>query len=188
MLKAVISKVDGSIRRFGYQDFAAEGAGLDPVLEEVVDLVDGQAIPTGEDKRQWTVKDGSFEKLETQQSLDTAKQLKCDQIDMRTKELILRGFEHPASSGQFFSLSIEGQTRVHGVMSLRNDPTWVYPVRWNTVDDLGVHELKDAAEVEAFFHSGANTLRARVDSGTELKNAVRAAQTLEEVAAVVDGR
>jgi len=64
----------------------------------------------------------------------------------------------------------------------------VYPVRWNTIDDADVHDLQNATDIEDMYAAAVSAVRAALDSGTALKDQVRAATTRAALDAVVDGR
>ena len=113
---------------------------------------------------------------------------KNSDIDERTTELIEQGFQYPPSTGLIFSLSQVAQTNLLGLESAADNPAFVYPVDWNSIDDEGVYTIPDAVTAHAFYLTALGTVRAWKDSGTALKDQVRAATTPAEVAAVVDNR
>lgn len=118
-------------------------------------------------------------------SLAFHKDLKIVQIDARTDAMIDRGFTF---GGIIFSLSLKAQMRIEGMDRFRNDPLCEYPVSWNSLDDTQHLSIPDAATLHVFYLTAAGTLRACVDSGTALKDLVRAAATIAEVDAIVDSR
>lgn len=109
-------------------------------------------------------------------------------IDQNTTTLIEQGFQFPAETGLIFSLSATAQTNLLGLNSAAADPAFVYPVEWNSIDDEGVYSIPDEATANAFYLTALGTIRAWKDSGTALKDQVRAATTPAEVAAVQDNR
>ena len=104
-------------------------------------------------------------------------------IGQRTDELIALGHTY---LGMQFSTSTETRTTVLAMIQSRD--SLAYPIRFNSLDDSGYVDLASAAEVVAFYENGVGTVRARLDSGTALKDQVRAATTLAELDAVVDPR
>ena len=122
------------------------------------------------------------------QLLTVVKQRKLSVIDGRTAELVSAGYEHPAASGQMFSLGAETRNLLVGMDLLRDDPAFVYPVDWNTIDGMAKITLDDATEVHNFFLTSVGVYRDHLDSGTALKDSVRAATTITAVNAVVDNR
>jgi hypothetical protein len=106
-------------------------------------------------------------------------------IDNRTQERIAAGFSF---AGKVFSLSLPSQSKYLAIDALRFDAALQYPIRLNSIDDTDVYNITDANVLHGFFLTGVGTYRAHLDSGTTLKNAVRAATTIEEVAAIVDSR
>jgi len=120
------------------------------------------------------------------QALERAKSLKITSIDLRTRELIDEGFEFPPTSGDLYSLSTKGQLTLLGLDAARADLT--YPVEYNKKDDKGKGIIPDNVTAHNFFLSAVATARAHLDSGTALKDQVRAASTVAAVDAVVDSR
>lgn len=121
-------------------------------------------------------------------ALHLAKQAKVTAIDQRTKALIDEGFEFPPSSGQVFSLSASAQVVLLALEAARGDPLFAYPVVYNTKDESAVINLDNSDGVHAFFLTAIGVCRGRLDSGTAIKNEVRAATTVAEVNAIVDPR
>lgn len=117
--------------------------------------------------------------------LPETKLAKYAEIDARTDQLIYEGFMF---AGKRFSLSLGAQLKMIGTNQVRARPEIAYPIVWNTIDDADKHQLVDADEVLAFYLQGVGTYRAHVDSGTELKDQVRAATTIAAVQAVEDAR
>lgn len=107
------------------------------------------------------------------------------QVDRVTDIIIAQGFEF---DGMRFSCSLEAQSRALGMDQLRNDPLFTYPVKWNNSDDTNRIELATADVVHAFVLTGIGFYRAAIDSGTTLKDAVRAATTLDDLSTIVDSR
>lgn len=106
-------------------------------------------------------------------------------IDVRTSELIDVGFTF---DGKQFSLSNNAQMKMMGSHEVRSDPAFVYPVKWNTIDDLSIHSLVDSDALHAFYLTGVSTVRAHLDSGTELKDQIRATTSVAEIEAIEDNR
>jgi len=121
-------------------------------------------------------------------ALQAAKDRKFRDLDRRTRQLIKAGFEYPPASGTFHSLSTKSQIKILAADESRNDPAFTYPVEWNSKNDMAKVTLADAATLHAFALTAIGTVRAVLDSGTALKNAVRAAGTIAGVDAVVDSR
>jgi len=120
--------------------------------------------------------------------LPALKAKKCGEIDARTDELIAMGFEYPSSSGKMHSLSLQAQNKLNGLFALRDMPQVTYPLTYNTRDDDETIELVDSTAVVYFALTAFGTIRAHTDSGTALKDQVRAASTIAEVQAIADER
>lgn len=114
-----------------------------------------------------------------------AKQIKYYEIDKRTTELIGDGFEFDET---IFSLSQAAQMRLVGINQVREMPQVSYPIKWNSKKDDSVYEVTDSNNLLGMFLTGLGTYRAHVDSGTDIKDLVRAATTVAEVEAIVDPR
>ena len=117
--------------------------------------------------------------------LNRAKSIKFGAIDDKTSALIGAGFTF---SSKQFSLSVEAQCRIIGIHQVRDDAAVTYPIKWNTKSDNDYLELADSATVHNFYLTALGTYRAHVDSGTTLKDEVRAATTVTAVDAIVDNR
>lgn len=91
-----------------------------------------------------------------------------------------------AMVGETFSLSPNAQVTFMGMNSAKDLLT--YPLRVNNLDDSAVIGLSTPAAVGAFYLAGITRVRAALDTGTTLKEAIMAAGTAEDLAAVVDDR
>lgn len=120
-------------------------------------------------------------------ALPSAKLAKYVAIDVRTRELIEEGFEYPASSGDYFSLSHAAQDSLMELNAIR-DESGVLPLDWNHKDDQGKLTIADSTAARAFIVAAFKALRAHIDGGTTLKESTRAAATVGEVDDVVDTR
>jgi hypothetical protein len=121
-------------------------------------------------------------------ALASAKGEKIKGIDEHTGALISKGFEFPPASGIMFSLSNSAQRTLLAADAQRNDPSFTYPVVWNSKDDLSDISLADTAALHNFVLTAVGTTRYWLDSGTGLKSQVRAATTVAQVEAIVDNR
>jgi hypothetical protein len=117
--------------------------------------------------------------------LPSVKQSKMKTIDGRTDELISVGFTYASKQ---FSLSITAQAKMTGTHQVKDDPALTYPINWNTIDDNDAYSIANAADLDGFYLTGLGTIRAHLDSGTTLKDSVRAAATIAAVDAIVDSR
>ena len=117
--------------------------------------------------------------------LSGTKGVKIDAIDARTRELVAEGFQF---SGQTFSLSASAQSTLLGLNAVRDDPALTYPIIYNNLDDTGVLSITDSTMMRNFFLTALGTCRAKIDSGTSLKEQVHAATTVAQVNAIVDNR
>jgi hypothetical protein len=107
------------------------------------------------------------------------------EVDALTDELIKAGMSF---GGKVFSLSPAAQLKMVAAYVTRNDPAFTFPVVWNTIDDLDTFSIDDAQDMSNFYLTGIGTVRAHLDSGTTIKDAIRAATTVAELDAVEDNR
>ena len=131
--------------------------------------------------------EGGYWLKDSIESLDLAgyKAYRFKEIDIRTGELVANGF---AYNGYVFSLSQNAQINILGMDEVRNDPAMSYPIEYSTIDDLGHYSVVDATDLHNMYLTALGTKKAWVDSGTTLKDAVRAATTDSEVQAIIDNR
>lgn len=117
------------------------------------------------------------------------------EIDGKTTALIASGFSF---AGKVFSLSEQAQKNMLGVLTavvnakasgtLPQFEAMFFPLTFNTLDDQSTHDVVTTADFENFYNTAMGTVRAHLDGGTGLKNAVRAAADAAAVNAVVDER
>ena len=118
-------------------------------------------------------------------SLDEYKDVRFKEIDATTFERISLGFSY---NNLVFSLSQNAQINILGMDEVRNDPAMSYPIEYSTIDDLGHYSVVDATDLHTMYLTALGTKKAWVDSGTTLKDAVRAATTDSEVQSIIDNR
>ena len=133
--------------------------------------------------------------IDPAETLAALKHERYMEIDGKTTALIASGFSF---AGKVFSLSEQAQKNMLGVLTavvnakasgtLPQFEAMFFPLTFNTLDDLSVHEVATAADFENFYNTAMGTVRAHLDGGTGLKNAVRAAADAAAVNAVVDER
>lgn len=176
---------------------ARDLASVQATLPEVVERVDGAPDGLGvKESPRYTV---YHQRIAGQAGTDLShytaidnlgplRAAKIAEIDARTEELIAQGFEFPPASGQRFSLSTNAQRTLLAADVMRDDPSFTYPVNWNTLDDTGVLTVADSATLHNFVLTAVGTVRSILDAGTALKDAVRAATSRAEIDAVVDNR
>lgn len=117
--------------------------------------------------------------------LDSYKGQKLEEINNNTDELIKAGYTY---SGHTFSLSEKAQTNILALYSTKDDSTLIYPIVFNTIDDLNTFEAGDAATIANMYYSALATKKGHLDTGTALKNQIRNAATVAEVDLVQDNR
>lgn len=118
-------------------------------------------------------------------NLSEYKDVRYNEIDDRTEERILLGFGY---QGKVFSMSSTAQTNILALDNTRNDPAMSYPVRYSTLDDSDHYDVLDATDLHNMYLTALGTKKAWVDSGTSLKDAVRAAIDENAVSLIIDNR
>lgn len=127
--------------------------------------------------------------------LTRLKELKIDAIDYRSRELIQQGY---LVNGKSFSLSDQAQNNLAGVQSailahtlagtIAQFEAAYFPIVFNTLDDQGDALIANVAEFQQYYTAAFMAVKTKLDGGTALKAAVRAAGTLADLNAVVDTR
>lgn len=154
----------------------------------IVDAPDGLSVMGGKDAQYHTKTSGDgtdISHYSTTLQLTEQKANKFVAIDARTDVLIFTGFVY---SGKRFSLSLTAQLKMMGTHQIKDDVALVYPIKWNTYDDLDVISIADSATLNSFYLAGFAVVRGHIDSGTALKDSIRAASTQAQLDAVVDTR
>jgi hypothetical protein len=144
---------------------------------------------TESESKYWVISNDTVRDMTSQEKdseyLDEIKIAKCANIKTRTDELIAQGYSY---SSKTFSLSLVARIELIGLHQLRSDPAITYPIKWNTLDESSVFNLTNSDDMHAFFLTAFGTYRSITDSGTSLKDQVRAASTIAEVNEIVDER
>lgn len=111
------------------------------------------------------------------------KQLKFAQIDARTDCIFELGFEW---EGARYSLTMEAQAKLLGFLVGRD--VLYYPIRYNSIDDESFVDIPDKDVALQFVFHAMGTARAILDSGTDIKDSIRSATSVDEIDAANDPR
>lgn len=117
--------------------------------------------------------------------LNYYKAIRFSEINNKTQELINLGYVY---NGFAFSLSEKAQTNILALYSTKDDVHLIYPILFNTIDDLNTFEAVDANIIADMYYTALATKKAHLDGGTVLKNQIRQATTVDDVDAVQDNR
>ena len=117
-------------------------------------------------------------------TLEDCKQIKIFEIDKKTQEIIGEGFWF---DGEVFSLSALAQTNWVGLRLAAQWELIDFPFAVTTKND-GEYTFNFRFKVEDFYITGLGHKIAVLASGRALKLLVKAAQTQQELDAVVDNR
>jgi len=116
-------------------------------------------------------------------SLINYKGLRYIEIDKRTGELISAGFTYATKQ---FSLSLNAQINISALNQSKDLLT--YPVNYNTLNDEDEYDVIDATDMGNMYMTALATKKGMIDSGTALKQQIRAAIDEAGVDAVIDNR
>lgn len=117
--------------------------------------------------------------------LDYLKFERCNEIDAKSGDLIVNNGH--AYNAKTFSLKQTAQINILGIDS-RKDMVGLLPLTMNTMDNTDTEVLSTVSDVDDFFLSALVAKKGILDSGTALKDQIRAAITEAEVDLVVDNR
>jgi hypothetical protein len=109
------------------------------------------------------------------------------EINQRTRAIILDGYEWPAGSGIFFSLSDTAQRNLAD-LDVNKDVLVTYPWSLSTKDDLGMHPIKDSKELHDIYLTSIVKRGTAYVGGNALKELVRAAASHADLDVIVDDR
>ena len=84
------------------------------------------------------------------------------------------------------SLSQNSQLNLLGLNSSRTELT--YPVEYNNIDDTDVYTITDATDMHTMYLTALGTKKTHLDSGTALKDQIRAAVDEAAVQLIIDTR
>ena len=124
--------------------------------------------------------------VNTFDGLDELKQNKMSEIDSRTDELILNGFEYPTGSGDIFSMSVADQILISNIPATKNMLTYPYGI--TIKDNLKTIQIADVAEMDAYYMAAFVFMTTIKNAGEALRASVRVAVSKYEIDAIVDNR
>lgn len=184
-LQVVISQNSSD---FSEEDWIVFGKGSDTsALEELLATTPDLRIA------EWLVENGTLRRTtpEEQQAfwntqLPDLRSAKIADIEARTEDLLSLGFEYPSGSGNVFALDLHTRTLMLGMLISRD--LIPYPIAFNTIDQLTAYQIKDSNDVVGFYMAALGTVKAREDSGTDLKELARVAKDRDELNKLTDTR
>jgi len=195
MIVAIVKTGEGAQSIVGIVKAESLAAGLaafvaqyDPPLTAAdYTPVDASALRFDPSNPWRTCDSATGEFTQAEDALALLKATRCEEVDARTRELIAAGFAH---DGKVFSLSIQAQSYWTNMFLAREvlAAQGGFPLRANTLDDSDADDIADADEVVSFYTSAVLTVKAHLGGGTALKDAIRAAASVEEVDTIVDER
>ena len=117
--------------------------------------------------------------------LEIYKQERFEQIDSKTTKLIEQGYTY---LGKQFSLFEDAQTNILALFTTKDDPILIYPIRFNTLDNLDFYDAVDSTTISNMYYTALATKKTHLDSGTALKDQIRNALTKDDVDLIEDNR
>lgn len=165
-----------AVRPIAPEDSNEHGGDLDFVVIEAPTLM--ELAPVG-----YVISDCKIVEGHVVIDTDGIRQGRLSEIDSKTSALVAKGF---AFGNARLSLSPEAQAKLLSYDTQRESLT--YPVVFNTIDDDGTVEVKDAGSLHSLALAAITALRAAVDSGTLLKQKVRSMADVKSIREVVDDR
>lgn len=190
-MRAVTLDTTGQVLCWGYSDLVAAAG-------QTQHTITGPQAPPAEDKYTKVIA-GVFTAMSAAEktavddriaaTLEAAKVIRRREVNQRTGELVDAGFTFDDGNGdKTYSMSLNAQSRAEGVYQLQSNPLFTWPVDWPTSDDAYYASFADWAAFEPFHLAMAAALRVVVGSAKSLREAISAAATFAELAAVVDER
>lgn len=121
--------------------------------------------------------------------LDNLQNKRYEEIDEKTQELILLGFEYPASSGNIFSLTANAQRLYMVIKNISEDIGYTdYPIKKTVMDDSFDYSITDATDAKSMYDTSLLKIKSKIDSGITLKAQIRDAATIAAINAIIDNR
>lgn len=111
------------------------------------------------------------------------KDIFCERLDRKTRSLIKSGF---SVNSKVFSASDASQLKWLGMFMSKD--LLQYPIEVPTLDDKDSAILNNAAELTTYYTALVNHVQTHLKSGVALKMQVAAAETKEELDAILDER
>ena len=116
-------------------------------------------------------------------TIEEALEVKKDQIDSRTQELIFEGFNYPSNSTNKWSLSINAQINWNNIPQL---PQIVFPLEIQDME--GNNYNLEYSDRMNFYYTAVNIKNSHLQSGNILKTQVSQLTTIQEILTFVDPR
>jgi hypothetical protein len=160
-------------------------ADCEEVDDSAPDPEDGRLVMSLEEYHSYLATHrAAFEAWRDEAQLPEYRKRKIEAIDQKTVELIEQGF---VFSSKTFSLSREAQLNLIA-MEGKKSIEGAFPAMWNTLDDLDTLIINNVTVWDAFYETAFGTKRFHLESGTALKDTVRAAATNAELDDITDPR
>jgi len=106
------------------------------------------------------------------------------EIDREVEQRIRQGFEWPAASGKFFSLSTNAQIKWTNLLLSKDSLT--YPIEVPTMDDKVLYSIADSVEAQNMYGAAVNKIDTLLREATAAKANVNNATTITDAEAARD--
>ncbi len=120
--------------------------------------------------------------------LDADKLDRVEEIDAKTAELISKGFEYPASSGNIFSMSQNAQINWAGLLATFQAGLLALPITVITADDQTTYSIVDEADLLGFVGAALAHKNTYLQGGLTLKSMVTSAVDAPALDTIADNR
>lgn len=186
---AVIDTANGYVKRYGYCDFSTDGS-FNPGTETQEALIEATAPPDGVELYYVKIVAGAFVEMTTPEkdAIDIAllpefKIEKSAEFDLHTTQILARGVEYPALSGDFYPITPEA---VFAVEATRDAGT--YPFYVNAVGYTNVLTMANATDANTFLAAAEAEMVSVLQGGAALLKQINDAPTKAALDAITDPR
>lgn len=110
-----------------------------------------------------------------------ARDQKFVSVDGSIESKLASGFQY---NGITFALDLQTQILLLSMLVLKDQPGFVYPVPFNSIDDTQVVNLKDSTQVAEFVLSAVARVREVFQTASGVKDQIRQATSVTDIIAI----
>jgi len=186
---AVIDTANGYVKRFGYCDFSADGS-FNAGTETQETLIEATAPPVGVELYYVKIVAGAFVEMTTPEKdtidvvlLPQFKSEKSAEFDLHTSQILERGVEYPALSGNFYACTPDALTTIEATRDVGSYPFLVHPIGYTTI-----LTINNATQANNLLDALRDNMVAVLQAGELLLEQINAAPTKAALDAITDPR
>lgn len=186
---AVTDTATGYVKRHGFCDFTTDGS-FDPGTETQAAVADDTEPPAGVPLYHVKVAAGLFAEMAAGEKtavdaalLEQFKREKAALFDLHTQEILARGVEHPAASGNFYDISPSAVS----ALEFQRDVA-IYPFLVHAIGFTGIITINNATAANTLVAKAQEKLREVLQAGAVLLEAIRNAADKVALDAITDPR